>query len=344
MGFPPKEFLAAHSSQALGTTAGLNDAGDASSQNSTAALTMPGSTPVLAYGATVLLPQDVPHTSRASLLESHHPETGLARIAHSHCFVNFTLLVIVLNGLWIGFDVEWNHPSLKKNGVSPLESEAFIVENLFCGYFTFEIGLRVLAFGRKNFKVPLRFWFVFDFVLVAFMVTETWIMLIVDYFTGGGGGGFLSKFSTLRLLRLSRLTRLLTSLPELLVLIKGMLNATKAVAIVLGFMVMLMYVFAIVFTAQLGHSESPEKLEADPYWVRDTDPTAQELFGSLGDSMLSLFTRGMLCDNLAETLEAIKDRGGEYACADEDGNEVDSARIVGDGKVCERTGGELWLM
>merc|ERR1719163_1099194 len=124
----------------------------------------------------------------------------------------------------------------------------------------------------------------------------------------------------------------MSSLPELLTLVRGMIFAARAVGTVLLFMVLLMYVFAIVFTAQIGDPDAPERATPDTYWDRGSDPTAQELFGTMGDSMMSLFTRGLLGDNLAETLQAIKDRGGKdtYEC-DSEGE-------------CNRTGGQLWLM
>lgn len=260
----------------------------------------------------------------------------LGTFASSSNFQNFTLFVIVLNGLWIGVDVEWNHESLRKNDKLPLEPLSVIVEHAFCFYFTFEILVRIFAFGKGNMKDP---WFLFDFVLVLFMVIETWVMAIIEAIMGGGADGILSKFSCLRLLRLTRLTRIMTSLPELLTIVRGIVNATKSVTIVLLFMVLLMYVFAIVFTAQIGDPDAPEH-DLEPYWVRDDDPTGVELFGTMFDSMMSLFTRGLLGDNLAETLVAIKDMGGAnaYACEmgeDDDGNPAET---------CTRSGGELWLM
>lgn len=279
-----------------------------------------------------------------------------AKIAYSPIFINVTLAVIVLNAIWIGIDVEWNHPNRKKvqqirydgssvwledvkQGKLPLEPGSTIVENVFCTYFSVELLIRFLAFKHTSYICQDR-WFMFDSVLVAFMVIETWILVIVDAIMDSGEGGMLSKFSALRLLRLLRLTRvtrLVREVPELLTLLKGMISAARAVSFILLFLLLCMYVFAIVFTAQLGDHEAPEHKEELPYWERDDgdghDPTGIELFGSLGDSMMTLFTRGMLGDNLAETLEAIKDRGGELECPSEDAT-------LGD---CARTGGSLFL-
>jgi len=268
-----------------------------------------------------------------------------AKIAGAPWFQNTTLGVIVLNAIWIGIDVDWNHPVYKEQRGTdhlPLEPFSTIVENLFCGYFSIELTLRFLSYYRKCdcFKDN---WFIFDGMLVLFMVIETWILAIVALIIGGGSSGIMAKFSALRLLRLLRLTRmarLMREVPELLTLVKGMVNATRAVSFILMFLVLCMYVFAIVFTAQLGDHEAPERFYKDQYWESDSDPTGVELFGSLGDSMMSLFTRGMLGDNLAETLEAIKDRGGTMVCEGEDENGLSFGQpgFIPSAELCERTG------
>merc|ERR1719335_2181388 len=78
---------------------------------------------------------------------------------------------------------------------------------------------------------------------------ETWVLLIVMAAAGGapsmGGTSILRLF---RLLRLSRLMRMLKSLPELMILIKGMVTAMKSVCYVMGLLVIITYVFAIAFT------------------------------------------------------------------------------------------------
>lgn len=259
----------------------------------------------------------------------------LAQIADSSNFQNITLGVIVLNGLWIGIDVQANHPKLEKNGKAPLEPVSTVVENLFCLYFTFEILVRLFAYPVKKNCTDISF--LFDTTLVIFMVLETWVLVIVEKLVGGGGDGVLSKFSCLRLMRLTRLTRILKSLPELATLVKGMVSAARAVSVVLIFMLLVLYVFAIVFTAQIGDHKDPAHT-VDPYWVRDADPLSIDLFGSMGGSMMTLFTRGVLGDNLGETLIAIKDTGAwSSKCVfDKDPESLFNEDCRGKG--------ELWLM
>lgn len=264
-------------------------------------------------------------------------DSRCAYLSESHWFQTTTLVVIVLNALWIGVDVQANNPRLKKDGKLPLEPTSTVIENLFCGYFSIELALRFLSFRRKI-DCMKDGWFVFDGLLVLFMVIETWIIAIAAAIAGGKSDGFLSKLSALRLLRLLRLTRmarLMKEVPELLTLVKGMLNAAKAVSFILMFLILCMYVFAIVMTSQLGDPKAPEHKYAEGYWVTDSDPTGVELFGTLGDSMMTLFTRGVLADNLAETMQAIKDRGGKIKCDE---------GVDPDAEVCERTGGSLLLL
>lgn len=226
------------------------------------------------------------------------------RIANNERFQHVTLFVIVLNAFWIFVDVQWNHTALKlADGSLPLEPYSIIVENIFCVYFTSEVFIRFLAFKKYRYCF-IDAWFVFDLTLVVFMVLETWVITLIDLASGGAndGGGVLNNFSSFRLLRLLRLTRvarLMRFFPELLTLVKGMVRAMQSVVFILLFMVVVTYVFAIVFTSQVAQYdyERPAGVE---------DPTAKELFGDMGSSMMTLFTNGVLVDNLVFTLTEIQ--------------------------------------
>eukprot|EP00747_Dinoflagellata_sp_TGD_P163179 gnl/TRDRNA2_/TRDRNA2_181584_c0_seq1.p1 gnl/TRDRNA2_/TRDRNA2_181584_c0~~gnl/TRDRNA2_/TRDRNA2_181584_c0_seq1.p1 ORF type:complete len:518 (+),score=101.52 gnl/TRDRNA2_/TRDRNA2_181584_c0_seq1:228-1556(+) len=205
------------------------------------------------------------------------------------------MLVIVINAFWIGIDTEWNNESSRPCDECPLplQPTSDVIENLFCAYFTVEIVIRTFA---KDFaKEETRSWFVFDGVLVTMMVIETWVLAFIALVTGQEGGGGLAALNSLRLLRLMRLARmgrLMRHFPEMLTLIKGIASAAKAVAVIIMFILLVMYVFAIVFTAQLAHSPFEE---------------AQFRFGSIGSSMMTLFTQGVLWDNLPDIMIAIKE-------------------------------------
>jgi len=84
------------------------------------------------------------------------------------------------------------------------------------------------------------------------MVMETWVLTIVMAFAATGQGGGLGGASILRLfrlLRLSRMARMLRSMPELLIMIKGIVAATRAVMFTLLLLLGIMYVFGIAFSS-----------------------------------------------------------------------------------------------
>uniref|UniRef100_A0A7S4T4E2 Ion transport domain-containing protein n=1 Tax=Alexandrium monilatum TaxID=311494 RepID=A0A7S4T4E2_9DINO len=252
--------------------------------------------PTVHRGASLLLGKPKNNTS------------AFARLEEQACFRNVTLAVIVLNALWIAVDVEWNHAALRRDGRLPLEPASTAIELVFCAFFSAELAVRFLAFRRKVLCL-WDGWFVFDATLVALMVLETWILPLADAVGGGGdSGGMLANFSSFRLLRLLRLTRMakiMRSFPELLTLVRSIVDATQAVFFILLFLVIVVYVFAIVFTTQLGGPRPrAQRAAADGA----DDPSAAEMFSDLGSSMMTLFTNGVLGDNLAQTFLAIRDQ------------------------------------
>lgn len=222
------------------------------------------------------------------------PAGVLGRIAEDKYFETATLLVIVVNAWWMFVDVEWNHVTLMVNGKLPLEPVSTVVENCFCCYFSLEIFIRF--FGAKTWCSCCKdLWFLFDLTLVILMVLETWVLPLVALATGGGPDiSGLSSLRLLRLLRLTRMVRFMRFFPELLTLVRGMARAMQSVAWVLLFLLIVTYIFAIVFTSQLGtpnYQRPPELVDAE-------DPLAPELFSDMFASMMSLFTHGILGDNL----------------------------------------------
>merc|ERR1719420_1007988 len=98
--------------------------------------------------------------------------------------------------------------------------------------------------------------------------------------------------------------------PELTKLVKGMVKAARSVNFILLFLILVMYVFAIIFTgalsdredypltpycshpsfAGLNESDLPEDCLPDG----EFGELGQDLFATMGDSFMSLFTRGVL--------------------------------------------------
>lgn len=198
-------------------------------------------------------------------------ETGCFQwIAKHSVFENMTLAVISLNAVYIAIDTDWNKPR-------PLESQASndlqqshlgfqIMEHFFCAYFTAEWIVRFAAFQNKC-NCARDGWFVFDTLLVFMMVVETWAMPIASLLSEGGDKGSpLGNTAVLRLfrlLRLSRLMRMLRSFSELMILVRGMVQAMTSVFYVMCLLVIITYIFAIAFTQLSVGTECGEKYFAN---------------------------------------------------------------------------------
>lgn len=241
----------------------------------------------------------------------------LGHVAHSQAFTFTTLGVIMVNALWIAIDTQWNHEKERgDDGKLPLEPYSTVIEHLFCSFFTLELVLRFIAFRHKVYIFTDKP-FLFDGFLVLCMMLETWFLPLIALLSNSGsdGGqavpGNLTVLRLSRLVRLTRMTRIMRSLPELMTLIRGMASAFKAVGSILVFLLLVMYVFAIVFTSQVtGGSGSDDddsrRLEGlcGDNWG---EYSAKRMFGSMGSAMMTLFTNGVLLDNLAPALTAIRE-------------------------------------
>eukprot|EP00927_Polykrikos_kofoidii_P027370 TRINITY_DN24105_c0_g1_i1.p1 TRINITY_DN24105_c0_g1~~TRINITY_DN24105_c0_g1_i1.p1 ORF type:complete len:602 (-),score=116.54 TRINITY_DN24105_c0_g1_i1:136-1941(-) len=211
-------------------------------------------------------------------------DTGIAQaIAKNNFFENgITLSIISLNALWIAIDTDYNEePVLLK--ARPVFQ---VAEHFFCVFFTFEISVRFFAFKVKLHSVRDN-WFAFDSVLVTLMVAETWVMTAVVMLMGGGAGlrnaQLLRLLRLLRLSRLARMARILRSMPELMILIKGMAVACRSVFFTLILLFLIIYIFSIVFT----------QMSSDA-------PSLQGHFGEVSTSMYTLLLSGALLDNVGK--------------------------------------------
>eukprot|EP00927_Polykrikos_kofoidii_P021649 TRINITY_DN20425_c0_g1_i1.p1 TRINITY_DN20425_c0_g1~~TRINITY_DN20425_c0_g1_i1.p1 ORF type:complete len:824 (+),score=148.36 TRINITY_DN20425_c0_g1_i1:66-2474(+) len=211
-------------------------------------------------------------------------------IANHQWFENLSLTVITLNAFWMMFDTDFNHEILLRNA-DPIFQ---VAEHSACIYFTVELLVRFMAFEVK-WSVIKDNWFMFDSLLVAMMVTETWVMSIIIEITSLKGDGKLKNAGILRLLRLvriarmARLVRLLRAMPELMILIKGIAMASRSVFFTLWLLLIIIYVFAIAFVQLLGDGEPPK----------------QEYFSTVPDAMNSLLLHGCFGEDLPAVVNAV---------------------------------------
>lgn len=193
-------------------------------------------------------------------------------IARQQAFEAVTLLIVMINALWIGFDADKNTADALPD--APIGFQ--VMENLFCSYFTVEIAIRFLAFEQK-YKAFKDLQFVLDLGLVILMIFETWCVYIFVLIGSSASTKGTSLFRILRLTRMARLMRLLRAFPELMVLLKGIKAATKSVAWTSVLLIIIIYVFGVAFRILAGSSSTG-------------------YFSSVPKSMATFFLDGLLPD------------------------------------------------
>eukprot|EP00931_Biecheleriopsis_adriatica_P054911 TRINITY_DN32363_c0_g1_i1.p1 TRINITY_DN32363_c0_g1~~TRINITY_DN32363_c0_g1_i1.p1 ORF type:complete len:749 (+),score=169.32 TRINITY_DN32363_c0_g1_i1:112-2358(+) len=177
-----------------------------------------------------------------------HDKGCAQRIVKGTVFENFTLLVILSNVLWIGADTLVNDADLLLDADLPV----ILLENAFCCYFTFELGIRFLAYKSKFF-IFKDWWFLFDSLLVGMMIIETWVMVVIAVVTNSAGleirnAGVLRVLRLVRLVRVGRVMRVLRAVPEVMILVKALAVASRTVLFTLCLLGAVIYVFGIAFT------------------------------------------------------------------------------------------------
>lgn len=187
------------------------------------------------FGSQMDLPESVP---------------GLfARIASHRWFERVALLLTLSNVIYISLDVEFNY-----SGLVTRASVGFIVaDNIFCTLFLSELLIRFLSYSQRlaAFKDTA---FLFDTILVAMMMLESWFMPLLEVMTAGESGDVAETSSILRIarvmriLRTARIAKLVRYMPELVILLKGMLSACRSVFFTLLLLILVTYVFAITIT------------------------------------------------------------------------------------------------
>lgn len=210
------------------------------------------------------------------------------QLARKKSFENITLGVIMFNAIWLAIDTDFNKPS--EGATDPV----FIVaEHVFCTYFFLEWWIRFGAFESKR-NCLRDFWLLFDGFLMFVTVFETWLMqlfLLAAGTTDGGRSdhtGMIRLVRLLRIVRIARIARVLHHVPELLILVRAMVVAMRAVFFSVILLVLVLYVFGIAFT-QLA---------------RD-NPTAEVHFANISDSMTTLLLNGIFLDSVSDVVREI---------------------------------------
>ena len=171
----------------------------------------------------------------------------LWRIVESPIFTGFILTVIIANAVVLGLQT---YPEIESQHGDALN----LLNDLFLVIFVIELALRIGAYGRRPQDFFRSGWNVFDFVVIAVAFVP----------------GIRESSTLLRLARLLRVVRVVRILPELRVLVTGVVRSLPP----LGSMLLLTTVMLFVY-GMLGWLLFGEEIPAD--------------WGNIGRAMLSLF-------------------------------------------------------
>jgi voltage-gated sodium channel len=195
------------------------------------------------------------HLSRPlpTLEDSYRKEGIFQEWARSKWFESISLIVILLNTIWIAVDTDYNTQEVLCNAAIQFQ----IADNFFCIFFCIELFIRIMAYKKRRqaLKDPM---FVFDLFMVSLMVWDTWIKTLLysllgdDSFTYGRAATIFRIFRIARLTRVARTGKLLRGAPELMILAKAMVLALRSVVAILVMLILVIYVFAILFTQLLA--------------------------------------------------------------------------------------------
>ena len=140
-------------------------------------------------------------------------------------FQNFIMLLIILNGITMGFETS-------KEFTSQYHTFFTLFNAFVISVFTIEILLRIYVYKSAFFKDA---WSIFDFIVVA-----------ISLVPASGG------FEIFRVLRVLRLLRLVTVVPQMKKIVMALLSVIPGIASIAGLLTLMFYIFAIMATQLFG--------------------------------------------------------------------------------------------
>lgn len=184
-------------------------------------------------------------------------ESGFCQACARHPWFEWLSFVMVIaNSIWLSVDADLNEETV----ITDADPIFQIVGQVFCAFFFLELLIRFCAFAQKRWAFRDGV-FLFDFVLVIFLVLETWVvpLLLAIFQLQIGSVSIISTFRVLRLLRALRLGRVIRQFPELLVIIRGISFSFRAIVCILSLLAIIIYVSAIVFKVLTENSRLGDK-------------------------------------------------------------------------------------
>jgi voltage-gated sodium channel len=165
------------------------------------------------------------------------------KIVEHRVFQPTVIVVILVNAVTLGLETS----TAVVNSAGGL---LHFVDRLALTFFVVDIGLRLMAYGRRYWQDP---WNIFDFLIVAIALVPA-----------------SGPFSVLRALRVLRVLRLISMVPSMRRVVGGLLAALPGMTSISALLALILYVAAVMGTKLFGE-------------------VAPESFGTLGTTLFTLF-------------------------------------------------------
>lgn len=186
---------------------------------------------------------------------------------HTNQADSFFGLVIVLNAIFMGVDIELNTEDFSWG--------FWAVESIFLLVFLVELILRVVAAKPK--RAFCDAWGIFDTSVTIIGCADAWFLTFILSGSEGNPLGGLVVLRILRLVRLVRLLRVLRMFPELVLLVNTIMESVKAVTWMSFLLLIIMYVGSIMTVMLIGIPH------------RDSDEDVMKHFGTMGSALFAHF-------------------------------------------------------
>eukprot|EP00931_Biecheleriopsis_adriatica_P118330 TRINITY_DN93767_c0_g1_i1.p1 TRINITY_DN93767_c0_g1~~TRINITY_DN93767_c0_g1_i1.p1 ORF type:complete len:627 (+),score=133.73 TRINITY_DN93767_c0_g1_i1:143-2023(+) len=229
--------------------------------------------------------------------ERKYADNIWGRIAAHRYFEAATMVFILLNALAIAADTDYTARFGKPDNLYQGPVFFIIAELTFSIYFSSELIIRFLGMRRKK-RCFTDSWFIFDFFLVLLMDVETFILPFIA--SENSPLTMLSILRLLRLLRVSRMAKLMKTFPELMLIVKGLAAAIRAVGWTGVLLLMILFVWSIVFTSVYHQGTKTDE---------EVMSHIEEFFGNMSKSMFSLIIMGTLLDDVTNCSNRIRQSG-----------------------------------
>lgn len=186
---------------------------------------------------------------------------ALRRIVHRHEFDAAILVVIVANAIVLGLQT---YPGIVRERGETLN----LLNDIFLGVFVVELLLRIASYGRRPQDFVRNGWDIFDFVVVAAAFVP----------------GIRESTTLLRLARLLRVVRIFRVLPDLRILVIGVVRSLPPLFSMTLLVTVILFIYGMVgwllFADELPHN-----------------------WGTIGTAMLTLFVM-LTLENFPAYMEA----------------------------------------